>query len=72
MKVKHLIRELEKCDQESTVITESCCGGCVGDTYFIDIDDEGEVLLNRSYSPKRDDEYDNAEDTPYPLLTGGK
>jgi len=62
MLVKHLIRELEKFDAEAEVYTEGC--DCSGDTYAVELDADGTVLIQRSDG--KNDDYDNKADTPVP------
>jgi len=69
MKVKHLIKELQKCDPELSVITEGC--DCQGDTFSLDYDSSGDITICRS-DYVRDYkgeliEYENDQDTPEPI-----
>lgn len=64
MLVKHLIRELQKCNPEARVITEGC--DCTGDTYSLAPESKGrwvEISRSERYTKK----YDNGSDTPDPL-----
>lgn len=63
MRVKHLIRELHRCDPEAEVLTEGC--DCYGDSYALDTSEAGEVLIQRS--AMCDTAYQNSDDTPRPL-----
>lgn len=72
MKVKHLIRELQKCGPELEVITEGC--DCCGDSFAVTQEsDQGTVTIVRSDSDfSREiggpfEDYANVEDTPKPL-----
>lgn len=65
MLVKHLIRELQKCDPELPVETEGC--DCYGDTYFVE-QNESLVCIQRSdFIVRFPDKYDNTLDTPLPI-----
>jgi len=73
MKVKHLIRELGKCDPEAIVTTEGC--DCNGDTYCVEVS-VGDGPFRQDVYVRRSDAipgintgqpYDNTEDTPKPL-----
>lgn len=69
MKVKHLIRELQKCDPEMEVVTEGC--DCTGDSYKVSVDPgwDGQppmVSIDRS-DRNGGDGYANTDDTPVPF-----
>ena len=71
MKVKHLIRELQKCDPELEVATEGC--DCYGDTFAVVIRepergrrDFRDVVICRS-NEVAGPVYDNTADTPNPI-----
>lgn len=82
MKVKHLIRELQKCDPEAEVWTEGC--DCTGESHRVEADEDG-VTVCRQYAhggrfrpqpgveypgmAPAEPEYDNEDDTPEPLPT---
>ena len=67
MKVKHLIRELQKCPPEAEVWTEGC--DCQGESFSVEIQKrDGSVMINREWDKGPNDEYyDNTHDTPKPL-----
>jgi hypothetical protein len=50
MKVKHLIEELMKCDQELDVITEGC--DCDGDSYAVKESDRNTIYWHFSERAK--------------------
>lgn len=64
MKVKHLIRELKKCNPELEVITEGC--DCQGDSAAVKRQ-KTSVLIIRGASLETDEPYDNTQDTLEPL-----
>ena len=67
MLVKHLIRELQKCNPEAEVTTEGC--DCTGDSYNLEITPDGmlvEIGRHDAYV-RYPDKYDNRTDTPKPL-----
>lgn len=65
MLVKHLIRELQKCNPNAQVITEGC--DCYGDTYRVVVDTEtGKAEIERSDN-KHDPGYKNEQDTTFPI-----
>ena len=66
MRVKHLIRELQKLDPEAVVQTEGC--DCVGDTFCVEVGTRGEVEIRRSSNFTA--RYDNGDDTRLPLPCG--
>lgn len=63
MRVKHLIRELRKCDPEAEVVTEG--SDRAADARTVKLRRPGEVIICRTVSGEAP--YDNAEDTPDPL-----
>lgn len=66
MLVKHLIRELQKCNPEARVWTEGC--DCTGDSCAVVVDEDGDIEIARSDRFVRyPDQYDNSTDTPKPL-----
>lgn len=66
MKVKHLIRELLKCDPEMPVITEGC--DCEGESYRVAIENGGVTICRQHYGDEpNNSNYDNSTDTPRPL-----
>jgi len=74
MLVKHLIRELQKCDPEAEVTLEF---DGVGDTYCVQVDKDGKVeILTSCFFDKEIEadqpgvlvaRFDNRRDTPHPL-----
>ena len=72
MLVKHLIRELSKCDPEMQVITEGC--DCNGESYAVTINTPSSdeawpayVYIERAPYGSATPKYSNFEDTPNPL-----
>lgn len=65
MLVKHLIRELQKCDPEAEVITEGC--DCVGDTFSLAVNGKVVEVSRPDRYVSHPDLYENTSDTPHPL-----
>lgn len=70
MKVKHLIRELKKCNPDYAVETEGC--DCNGDSCFLEIDEKNsEVMIRRSIDDWKGEhrfpDYGNTHPSPKPL-----
>jgi hypothetical protein len=64
MRVKHLIAELLKVNQEAEVVTEGC--DCFGDTFCVEDGVKGEVEIRRSENFHVGFIYENSQDTPRP------
>lgn len=62
MKVKHLIKELQKCDPEMEVMTDS--EGYEYDTCYLEFRSEG-ILITHDKGMLSN--YENDQDTPKPL-----
>jgi len=61
MKVKHLIRELNKCNQEADVFIRNAISNDIDRTFIVE-DDNTFVTIKGTLQ-----KYNNYDDTPYPI-----